>query len=431
MSEKHKIIDSENSRREPDSIECHIVANMVANTANSSAQEICDPTATAEPLKLKEAIDYRLWFSFIRDRRWSRTQKTKLLDYFGDLGAIYAATERSIDQIIGTKRRSRKPNIDQNAVLKELAWLESSNHDLITYFDARYPAALREVNDPPVALYAVGNLTLLDQPKVAIVGSRKPSPIGAKVAAQISTSLSELGVAIVSGLALGVDAVAHEASLSVGGPSIAVVGCGIDVVYPARHKRLHEKMYQNGLVLSEYPMGFKPNRYTFPDRNRLVSGLSSGVVIVEAAERSGTLITARLAIEQNRELMVVPGPALSPQYAGSHRLIKDGAALVCKGQDVVELLFCELSDYCAGMGLSASSNSGSTACPSQSTYGDTVRLSDIQQRVFDVIDYESASIDAVIDKTALSSEQVSMVLLELELNAMVATTLEGGYIRAN
>lgn len=359
----------------------------------------------------------RLWCSFIRDRRWSRMQKRSLLEHFDGLSSVYQAVEREIDQVIGTKRRSRKSCIDDVMLQKDLLWITAENHQLITWFDSRYPSALREINDPPVALFAAGDLTLLDKPKVAIVGSRKPTPAGERAATQISSSLSSLGVAIVSGLAFGIDAVAHKASLSVNGPSIAVVGCGIDVVYPARHRALYRKMHDNGLILSEYPLGFAPSKYTFPDRNRLVSGLSSGVVIVEAAEKSGTLITARLAIEQNRELMVVPGPAISAQYAGSHRLLKDGAALVCNSDDVLELLFTEMSQFCDS--LNAPEHDANAQ----------LGLNKRQLRVFDALSYEPCSIDYVTNRAALAPEETVTLLLELELNGMVATTPEGGYIR--
>ncbi len=365
-----------------------------------------------------EAESAKCWFSFIRDRRWSRTQKRKLLEYFGDLNSVLSASESELDQVLGTKRRSRKPGVDASQINKDILWVASGHHQLITFFDPRYPDVLREINDPPIALFAAGDLSLLDKPKVAIVGSRKPSPIGVRVTTQISSSLSALGIAIVSGLAYGIDAIAHEASLSINGPSIAVIGCGIDVVYPARHRAIYQKMHNNGLILSEYPLGFAPSKYTFPDRNRLVSGLSSGVVIVEAAERSGTLITARLAIEQNRELMVVPGPAVSNQYSGSHRLIKDGAALVCNGDDVLELLFTEMSEFCANLESSEQKASA------------YVGLNQQQLKVFEVLSHEPLSIDAIINQTALASEEITALLLELELSGMVAATPEGGYIRA-
>ena len=385
--------------------------------------ECCVSNPSAGKVEVSQACafvdDPVSWFSFIRDRRWSRSQKYLLLERYGSLGAVLGANEADFSTVVGGRRRSSKPNIDIKQVQAEVTWLEATNHHLISCFDARYPTLLREIIDPPIALYASGNIDLLNSPKVAIVGSRRPSPAGVSVARQISSSLAELGVSIVSGLAYGIDAVAHEAALSGDGPSIAVTGCGIDVIYPARHQALYQKMLDGGLILSEYPMGLQPSRYTFPDRNRLVSGLCDGVIIIEAAERSGTLITARLATEQNRELMVVPGPALSPQYAGSHRLIKDGAALVCHVDDVVELLFNELDQHCKLREVSEGVD--------EQTASDA--LTPLHRRVLEAVDYEPTSIDSIAQKSELTSSQVAALLLELELDAMVAATLEGGYIR--
>lgn len=360
------------------------------------------------------------WLRFIRDRRWSRAQKLALLMHFGSIEGAVSVTSEEASRIVTGRRRRNVPAIDEGLVRAELAWLEQPEHHLITCFDSRYPELLRHITDPPIAFYAAGDTKLLMEPKVALVGSRQPTSVGCKIASEIASTLSSVGVAVVSGLALGVDGIAHDAALSANGPTIAVMGSGIDIVYPNRHALLHQRVLSQGLIISEYPLGFEPSRYTFPDRNRLVSGLSTGVVIVEAAERSGTLITARLATEQNRELMVVPGAAVSKQYEGSHRLIRDGAALVCSGHDVLAQLASQLSAYCK----SHEPSEGEVCAPEEH-----MALTAAQAEVLAALDFVSMSIDAVIERSGLSASDVAEILLQLELNAMVATTREGGYIR--
>ncbi|MCL4163056.1 UNVERIFIED_CONTAM: hypothetical protein GTU68_005066, partial [Idotea baltica] len=179
---------------------------------------------------------------------------------------------------------------------------------------------LSQISDPPVCLFASGNLPLLLEPKISIVGSRRPTPAGVNMCQSIAKDLAYLGLIVTSGMALGVDAISHKSALQVNEPTIAVMGCGLDIISPARHRALFNSIVRKGLVLSEYPIAYPASKYTFPKRNRIVSGLSYGVVIIEAADKSGTLITARLAMEQNREVFVVPGSPLNPQYIGSHRL---------------------------------------------------------------------------------------------------------------
>ncbi len=369
---------------------------------------------------IMEHYEAEAWLRFMRDRRWSRQQKHALLMYFGSIDAAVCAKNEQARTVVGGRRKRAEANVDEAQVQVELDWLEHPQHHLIHRFDSRYPKLLQQISDPPIALFANGDLSLLDAPKVAIVGSRRPSPVGVKVAADIASSLSKLGVVIVSGMALGVDAVAHRAALEAGGPTIAVTGAGPDVIYPRRHKNLHQQIANQGLLLSEYPFGTQPSRHSFPDRNRLVSGISCGVVIIEAAERSGTLITARMALEQNRELMVVPGAALSEQYRGSHRLIRDGAALVCGSQEVLMQLSSELSAYCQP-------NSGQNQRDTSTDVSS--EMTSTQKKVWQELDYDAVLIDELVTATGLSISEVTNTLLELELNSMVAATSEGGYIR--
>ncbi len=354
----------------------------------------------------------------IHDRRWSRRQKIALLKELGSIDAVLGLNSAQAQSILDSRLRRVGERPDQAMIARELVWLQESSHHLISYFDQAYPECLREIDDPPLALYAKGDLSVLHEPAVSIVGSRRPSPIGSQVVKEISGTLSSLGIVIVSGAALGIDGLAHRAALDVAGSTIAVLGNGINVVYPTKNKTLLKDIANNGLILSEYPIDQAPSRYTFPDRNRIVSGLSLGVVVIEAAERSGTLITARLATEQNRELMVVPGAAMNNQYVGSHRLIREGAALVCSGQDVVENLANELAQHLA-----------KTTVTQEHIDSELPHISDLAQTVFHMLDYSSLSIDALVEMTGLAPNEVVSSLLELELQSMVATTAEGGYIK--
>jgi len=282
------------------------------------------------------------WLTLIRDCRWSRRQKHELIRRFGTPQAIYQASIETLYSGVSGRVKPGFTKFNVQALMpkvtQDLSWIEAHGASLITYGDSNYPVLLRQIDDPPLALFALGDTSLLCEPQIAIVGSRRPTPIGAKVARQVSQELSTLGIVITSGMALGVDGLAHQGALDQGNPTIAVMGCGLDTVYPSRHKKMFEQIQSIGLLVSEYPLGVKPNKYTFPERNRIVSGLSIGTVIVEAAKKSGTLITARLAMEQNREVMVLPGSSLSHQYQGSHQLIKNGAALITSTDEILFIL---------------------------------------------------------------------------------------------
>ncbi|MCL4169440.1 UNVERIFIED_CONTAM: hypothetical protein GTU68_058226 [Idotea baltica] len=228
----------------------------------------------------------------------------------------------------------------------------------------------------------------------------------------IAGDLAKLGIVITSGMALGIDAVAHRAALDLNESTIAVMGCGLDTISPARHRALFEQIALKGLLLSEYPLGYPASRFTFPQRNRIVSGLAYGVVIVEAANRSGTLITARLAMEENREVFVVPGSPLNPQYAGSHRLVKQGAILVSEAQDVLLELNCHLQKSLDEMPVLDTDTDPQTP----------------QFRLLKHINYEPTRVDEIILNSGLTASEVSSMLLMLEVDGLVATS-DGRYFR--
>ncbi len=291
----------------------------------------------------------------------------------------------------------------------------------LTFQDPRYPERLREIFDPPLLLYAMGDISLLDADLVGVVGSRRPTAYGRAMALRLSTDLAAHGLGIISGLARGIDAAAHQGALDANGKTIAVMGSGIDVVYPAENKKLYEAIAAKGLLLSEFSLGTFPAPQNFPIRNRIISGLSAGVLVVEAAEHSGSLITARLAMEQNREVFAVPGSVTNKNSWGPHLLIKQGAKLVQDWQDVLE----DLPSQVRMRLLESSSQNGleknfaSPAASRASLFAES--LSETERGIYDLLKVEEAvHIDEVLTALPnLSSSEVLASLLELEFKSLI------------
>lgn len=252
------------------------------------------------------------------------------------LGAGAGARELALALDIPARERADEVRRAEDDAGRALAAARALGVEAVAFGAPGYPAWLSQVPDPPIVLWAKGDWSLLDRPAIAIVGSRKPTAISVAIAERLAGSLARAGLVVTSGLAAGVDGAAHEGALRVGGPTVAVLGCGPDVVYPARHASLAAAVGLKGCLVSEFPPGTPPRTHHFPLRNRIISGLSRGVVVVEAAERSGSLITARLALEQGRGVLAVPGCVVSGCHKGCHALIKDGARLVETVEDVLE-----------------------------------------------------------------------------------------------
>ncbi len=353
------------------------------------------------------------WLRLIRDRRWSIRQKIEMIKEFGCPTQVYRQPITLLRQFTTGGWQSKDLTVDKGSIRSDLEWLENPNHELVCLGYPNYPELLTTLPDPPLALFASGDRSLLSDPSVAIVGSRHPTPAGRRITEQIASELARSGINIVSGMALGIDGSAHQAALDAGGSTVAVMGCGLDDVYPSRHRALFERISSDGCCISEYPLGVPVSRYTFPQRNRLVSGLCLGTIIVEAAERSGTLITARLALEQNRSLMVVPGSPLSRQYAGSHDLLQQGATLVTNAEDVLNELQIPLQQA-----LSSHLQKDPDA-------GQKTAAFDLLKHIF----HESTSVDAIISTSGLTAAKVSSILLELEVAGAVTQASDGGYIK--
>jgi DNA processing protein len=272
----------------------------------------------------------------------------------------------------------------------------------------RYPEVLRAIADPPAVLYCDGQIEPQDRQAVAIVGSRQATPYGLRVTETLARELSGAGFTIVSGFARGIDAAAHRAALEAGGRTIAVLGCGLDVTYPPEHASLREEIAASGAVLTEFPAGTPPKPSHFPQRNRIISGLSLGVVVVEAAEDSGSLITARLALEQGREVFAVPGPFDAPLSRGPHGLIKQGAKLVETADDIIEELLPQIET--AGMPKRRPALSKATEIPN---------LSPEERLLLDQMSREPLHLDDLTERSGLTPAGVAGILLGLELKDLV------------
>ena len=334
----------------------------------------------------------------------------KLLAAFGSAEAVFAASQGALTAVAGDRlARALQTPVDTEAAEAVQRWLDAdSRHHLLTLGDPDYPPALLETSDPPLMLYALGQRDVLAHPrKLAMVGSRNPTPQGAENARQFAQALAERGLCVVSGLALGVDGAAHEGALQAGGPTIAVVGTGLDRVYPRRHLKLAHRIADQGLLLSEYALGTAPLAPNFPKRNRIIAGLSLGTLVVEAAVQSGSLITAHLAVEMGREVFAIPGSIHSPQARGCHALIRQGAKLVESAQDILEDLHLA-TDVGA---RHAASDPSSAAAP--------------EAPLLQALGHDPASLDALQARTGLDTAALQAELLNLELEGAVQR-LPGG-----
>ncbi len=309
----------------------------------------------------------------------------------------------------------------QQQIQRELDAVANGQFSILTLTDPAYPARLQTIADPPPILYYTGQLKEADQQSLAIVGARKGSHAGRAFTRQLSGDLAALGFTIVSGLARGIDADAHEGALAAKGRTVAVLGCGIDQIYPPEHLKLRQRIEHQGAVLSEFPMGTSPQSFHFPQRNRVISGLSLGVIVTEATLKSGSLITARMASEQNREVFAVPGPVMHPLSHGPHRLIQQGAKLVEKPWDIVEEILPMLEPTFRHH-LETQHTTGEISPPA-------IALGAEEQEVFKKISLEPVLLDALIAQGSYSSSEVLSILLSLEMKGLIKQIPGLQYVR--
>jgi len=330
----------------------------------------------------------------------------KLLAAFGLPEAIFSAGLSALRGVIGDK--ACKLLLDTNnetAVATAMQWPNGNDQFIVTLGDPEYPQSLLEIADPPILLYVRGRPELLNCPVLSIVGSRSPTPQGVLNAERFAAAFSEAGLVIASGMALGIDAAAHRGALLAGGDTIAFVGTGIDRVYPARNRDLALEIGSKGCMVSEFPIGTPVSAANFPRRNRLIAGISRGVLVIEAAVESGSLITARLAGEQGRDVFAIPGSIHSPQSRGCHQLIKQGAKLVETAQDVLEELSWRFQPITA---------------EARNVEGDG-----IHDVLLPLMGFEPCGLDELASRSGLATDLLSVALLHLELDGRIAS-LPGG-----
>ncbi len=332
----------------------------------------------------------------------------------GPLSAAFSASGASLRGWgLNERQIEGLGNPDWARVELDLDWLrqDADNH-LLTLDDAAYPPLLKEIASPPPLLFVKGSPEWLSRPQIAMVGSRNPSPAGEKTALEFAAALAAAGYVITSGMALGIDAASHRGALHAGGATVAVAGTGLDRVYPAKHRDLARQIAASGALASEFPPGVAASANNFPRRNRIISGLSLGLLVVEAAQQSGSLITARMALEQGREVFAIPGSIHNPLARGCNGLIRQGAKLVETAQDIFE----ELGQY--------------YQAPSKAGKEISVAGLDLeQQKLLNLIGFSPASVDSLVRDSGWPVETVSSMLLVLELQGYVAAAVGSGYYR--
>lgn len=359
---------------------------------------------------------------------------TRLLDYFGTAEAALSQpatnlenllTPNALTAIAEFQRDSHTSAIGQKA-LADLDWLNCQpNSTVITIDDPRYPALLQQIPKPPPLLFVRGDATCLSLPQIAIVGSRNPTSGGLENAQRFAEYLAANGFVITSGLATGIDAAAHEGALTAQGKTIAIMGTGINTVYPARHRELAQRILdKGGTLVSEFPLGTGAQAANFPQRNRIISGLSYGVLVVEAAIKSGSLITAKIALQQGREVFAIPGSIHNPLARGCHQLIRQGATLVETGQDIVEQLEGmlsyqrqELLDF--QKSKTPSKPQGNTSPEAQAMKLSLEELSASEQQLMEAIGFDPVSIDELVERTGIRVGLLMGQLVGLEIKGLI------------
>jgi len=368
-----------------------------------------------------EQADLRYWLALnLINPILGARRANQLLQHFNNPQDIFE-TGSLAWQALGLSERAcdalAKP--DWQAVDATLLWLEEENHGVLCRDGVEYPASLAEIADSPFLLFYKGDPALFERQQLAMVGSRNPTRSGYETAFELAAGAAKLGFTITSGMALGIDSAAHQGALSVQGSTIAVAGTGLDVIYPAKNRDLESQIAVSGLIVSEFPLGTKPLGRNFPLRNRIISGLSRGVIVVEAALKSGSLITARQALEQGRDVFAIPGSIHNPTSRGCHWLLRQGAKLVENIGDILEEFDLRLTqsefDYATD--------------DTESPAAGLANLDIGYRKVLEAVDFDPTNVDQVIDRSGLTADVVCSMLLVLELQNFVHITSAGQYCR--
>ncbi|MDK2821955.1 MAG: processing protein [Clostridia bacterium] len=355
------------------------------------------------------------WVAFNQTPGLGIRRVLRLIEFFGTAKAAWYANESELLKVKGLGKTLVTSLIYWRRKKEPERIIEELNHKgikVVTLIDKEYPIELKRIYDPPPVIYWRGKQLPNKGLKIAIVGTRRATPYGLKVAETLSADLVAAGVGIVSGLARGIDAAAHKGVIKQGGMTWGVLGCGVDVVYPPEHKNLYHQVMERGAILSEYPPGTRPEARNFPARNRIISGLTAGIVVVESAKRSGALITADLALEQNRDVFAVPGPITSRCSEGPNNLIKQGAKVVTQVEDILE-------EYNLKPVLKDDSKDKNEAD----------NLTTNEEKVLAGLSLVPTHIDAIISMTGLSPGELNNILIQLEIRQLIRRMPGGFYIR--
>jgi DNA processing protein len=344
----------------------------------------------------------------------SRSALSRLIDYFEDPIEIIKGSFEEISQVSTPRTAKRIAEFEfESALEQELNLVERTGVRVITIEEEEYPENLKNIYDPPILLYVLGGFQAEDRFGLAVIGSRRATHYGKKVADSFAHNLVKAGFAIISGMARGIDSIAHRAALQYGGRTIAVLGSGLNVVYPPENHGLMQQIAENGAVISEFPMNTPPERYNFPVRNRIISGLGLGCLVVEAGERSGTSITVNCALEQGREVFAVPGPITSFSSKGTNHSIKQGAKLTQNIEDIIEELVPQvegLAKYLAGWNESYKS-------PTK-----PIRLTEEEKLVYNAVGEDPRHIDEIIQTVGIAAGKTLGILMTLETKGAVTQT---------
>ncbi len=364
--------------------------------------------------------NYRDWLSLTLAKGIGVNICNQLLSEFKNPQNILACDSKKLAGI-GLKEASIKSLLhpDEEQIKNTLDWLNKPRHHLITILDEDYPELLKSIHSAPPILFAIGQREALGYLHFAIVGSRNPTTGGKRLAEDFASELSKAGLTICSGLALGIDYHSHLGALKVNCPTVAVLGNGLNVIYPARHKNIASQIIEEGLLISEYPPDTKPVPGNFPQRNRIISGMSTGVLVVEAAKKSGSLITANFALEQGRDVFAIPGSIHNPLARGTHSLIKQGAKLVETVNDIIDEL-APIASIVLNKSVSIESN--------EQEYDN---LQPEYKLLLDSMGYDIVSVDNLVNLSGLTAEVVSSMLLILELQGMIESQQGGQYCRCS
>lgn len=365
----------------------------------------------------REVVD---WLILIRAKGIPPIKLREMLSIIGHPAQITCAESEQLSRI-GLSQSTIDSILapDWNDIEADLGWLNEAGNHFISYLDPDYPELLRQITDPPLGLFIRGSIDMIGCSQIAIVGSRNPTAGGRRIAMSFAEALGTNGLTITSGLALGIDSAAHLGALNAGAPTIAVLGNGIDTIYPAINQKLADRIVDNGALVSEFPLFTRPLPQNFPRRNRIISGLSVGIVVVEAALKSGSLITARHAMEQGREVFAVPGSIQNPLTRGCHALIRDGAKLTENIEHILE----EIGQ------LDALVRQAHTPCSAGD--GENERLDEQSKLLLDNIGYEPVTIDLLVEETGISANLTAATLQKLELQNLIESLPGGSFARKN